>query len=42
MRWGNAGNRGLLALPMTVLCPHYRHLMPCLRVFIDWLVALFG
>lgn len=28
-------------LPMTVLYPHHRHLTPRLRVFIDWLVALF-
>ncbi|MEE4464281.1 hypothetical protein V2S84_19565 [Azotobacter chroococcum] len=30
------------ALPLTVLYPHHRHLTPRLRVFIDWLVALFG
>lgn len=29
-------------LPMTVLYPHHRHLTPRLRVFIDWLVELFG
>lgn len=28
-------------LPMTVLYPHHRHLTPRLRVFIDWLAALF-
>lgn len=30
------------ALPMSVLYPHHRHLTPRLRVFIDWLVELFG
>jgi len=30
------------ALPMTVLYPHHRHLTPRLRVFIEWLVALFA
>lgn len=29
------------ALPISVLYPHHRHLSPRLRVFIDWLVALF-
>lgn len=29
-------------LPMTILYPHHRHLTPRLRVFIDWLVALFA
>lgn len=30
------------ALPMTLLYPHHRHLTPRLRVFIEWLVALFA